>query len=239
MGNNYWGENRCYEEALKYKTRTEFFKNSRGAYKSALKNGWLNNICSHMLTQGSLYKRYNYIYEFPDNHAYIGLTCDIDRRNNDHFTDEKSIVYKHARKSGLIPILINDGLKDVKISQERESELISDYKKNGWIILNKSKAGGLGSVKTKLNKEKCQEEALKYKSRIEFQRASRSTYRFCITTKILDDVCSHMKIKWNKDICKNEALKYSTKREFYTNSQNAYRYSLRNDFLNEICEHMK
>ena len=37
------------EEALKYKTRNEFKKGSSGAYKSAIRNGWLDIVCSHMV----------------------------------------------------------------------------------------------------------------------------------------------------------------------------------------------
>lgn len=44
----YWTKERCYQEALKYKTRMEFCKNSGGAYVAATRNGWLDEICSHM-----------------------------------------------------------------------------------------------------------------------------------------------------------------------------------------------
>ena len=42
-GNGYWNEDNCRNEALKYKTRTQFYKGSPGAYYSAKRNGWLNN----------------------------------------------------------------------------------------------------------------------------------------------------------------------------------------------------
>jgi hypothetical protein len=38
----------CRTEALKCKTKTMFNKLAPGAYASALKKGWLNEICSHM-----------------------------------------------------------------------------------------------------------------------------------------------------------------------------------------------
>lgn len=43
-------------EALKYKTRSEFFNNSRGAYKSAARNKILNLVCSHMPYNRNNYK---------------------------------------------------------------------------------------------------------------------------------------------------------------------------------------
>lgn len=39
----YWTYERCYEEALKYETRTDFCKNNGSAYEVARKNGWLND----------------------------------------------------------------------------------------------------------------------------------------------------------------------------------------------------
>lgn len=39
----FWDKNRTFNEALKYKSRSELRKKSSGAYKSALINGWLND----------------------------------------------------------------------------------------------------------------------------------------------------------------------------------------------------
>lgn len=38
----------CQQEAAKYTTRSEFSKISLGAYASARKNGWLEDVCAHM-----------------------------------------------------------------------------------------------------------------------------------------------------------------------------------------------
>ena len=43
----YWTKYRCLETALKYYTRKEFRLNEY-AYQVSLKNGWLEDICSHM-----------------------------------------------------------------------------------------------------------------------------------------------------------------------------------------------
>jgi len=42
---------KCKEESLKYNNRTDFRKKSNGSYSSALKNKWLEEICSHMKTK--------------------------------------------------------------------------------------------------------------------------------------------------------------------------------------------
>ena len=46
--NGFWTKERCKEEAKKFCNRTEFHKKSSSAYDSAFKNGWLDEICSHM-----------------------------------------------------------------------------------------------------------------------------------------------------------------------------------------------
>jgi hypothetical protein len=47
--NLYWSnKDNCHKEAVKYKTRTEFSKGSRKAYRFACKNKWIDDICSHM-----------------------------------------------------------------------------------------------------------------------------------------------------------------------------------------------
>lgn len=246
--NNYWYKDNCNIEAKKYKTRTEFRSKSCGAYKAALRNKWLDEICSHMEIKGSLYKRYNYIYEFSDNHVYIGLTCDIIRRNTEHLNDIKSPVFKHILKTKLTPKLIVDNLKSGLESQKKEINLIEEYKINNWILLNKTIGGSLGKNNTKWDLNKCKEEALKYNSRLEFKKKSHTAYKFSLKNKIIDEVCSHMikirklkiikKSKYNLEICKQEALKYKTKKEFYTNSKKIYHYSSKTNILKEICSHM-
>lgn len=41
--NGYWNKETCYEEAKKYSTRSDFQRQSKGAYLFALKEGWLDD----------------------------------------------------------------------------------------------------------------------------------------------------------------------------------------------------
>jgi len=45
----YWTKEKCQEEALKYKTRGEFYKVNNSAYYASHKNGWFDEICIHMI----------------------------------------------------------------------------------------------------------------------------------------------------------------------------------------------
>ncbi len=44
-----WTKESCLEEALKYKTRSDFHKSSSGCYDAAQKNGWREEACAHMI----------------------------------------------------------------------------------------------------------------------------------------------------------------------------------------------
>lgn len=190
--NNYWDKPLCENEALKYESKTDFFKYSRSAYKSALRNGWLNEICKHMEPKGHMYLRYNYVAEFTDNHVYIGLTYNVTERIKQHFIDTKSSIYKHMNQTNLTPKIIYDDLKDVKLAQAKEIELIEEYRKNGWILLNKCQGGGLGGNQKKWNKDKCLVEAKKYKTRSEFRDSCNGAYKFCLRHGIMNEACQHM-----------------------------------------------
>ena len=43
-----WTKEKVSVEAKNYKKRSDFHKKARGAYNAALKNGWLDTICTHM-----------------------------------------------------------------------------------------------------------------------------------------------------------------------------------------------
>ncbi|HIF9072491.1 TPA: GIY-YIG nuclease family protein [Photobacterium damselae] len=55
MGRTKWTYDLVHQEALKYKTRTDFFKGCQSAYSYASKNGWLNLVCDHMQSKSKPY----------------------------------------------------------------------------------------------------------------------------------------------------------------------------------------
>lgn len=46
---NYWTFDKVKEEASKFLSRNEFNKLSKSAYLAAYRNGWLDDVCSHMI----------------------------------------------------------------------------------------------------------------------------------------------------------------------------------------------
>lgn len=229
----------CINDALNYKSRSEFNKNSPKLYRCSLKNDWIDEVCSHMKPIGDLYKRCIYVYEFSDNCAYIGLTFNIDKRHKEHL--KRGTVCDHLKNNNYILKQLTEYI-GVEIAKLKESEYVKEYKKNGWNILNKAKTGSVGAILL-WTKEKCQIESLKYSYRFDFQKGSRSAYLSASLNGWLDEICSHMKNKkyiWTeKENCKKEALKYKTRVDFRRKSSSAYDSSLKNKWLDEICSHME
>ena len=241
---NYWTKEKCQEEALKYNSRTEFSKRCKTGYSKSVKSGWLDDICGHMEKIGNRFNKCIYSYEFPDNYVYVGLTYNLDVRQKNRDNDINDQVIIHMKKTGLTPVKkqLTDYI-DVNDAIKLEGYYVEKYKNNGWNILNKSKTGAIGGNVIKWTKEKCKEESLKYKSKIEFQKNSGGCYDAARRNGWLDDCCSHMVITqkpfgyWTFERCKEEALKYKTKGEFEKNSS-AYLISCRNNWVNDICSHM-
>lgn len=249
--NNYWNKERCKEEALKYSTRNEFQKKCRGAYTAARINFWLDEICCNMQPKGDLRKRYIYSLEFSDNCVYVGLTYDVEIRKKIHLglckttkQSEKSAVYQHIVNTGLTPKIIILTKKPINenLAQKKELYYIEKYKKEKWIILNKIKGGALGYGVKKWTKEKIVEEALKYNKRSEFKKNS-GAYQAALTSKIINEVCSHMntpqRTQWSKELAHYEALKYENNVDFYKFSKNAYVVARKYGWLDDIRTHMK
>jgi predicted GIY-YIG superfamily endonuclease len=148
-----WNKETCRIEALKYKTRSEFSKKAKRAHIVAIKLDILDEICSHMKTCGSLIYRGIYAYEFPDNHAYVGLTYNFDIRHKQHMNHKKSAIYKYIHKTNLSPThKILSNYVDVYLAQKLEKEFYLQYKNNGWIMLNNNRTGGVGWNKLPKNR---------------------------------------------------------------------------------------
>jgi predicted GIY-YIG superfamily endonuclease len=230
----------CIEEALKYISLSDFSKKSPGAYKSSHKNGWLNEISSHMHYIGHKYKRCIYCYIFDDNSIYVGLTYNLEKRNLQHLSNSKSKVFIHIKKSDIEPILVQ--LTDyINIEDARKLEyyFLIKYTNEGFKILNKNKVGGIGGCSIKWTEEKCLYESLKYNSYKDFKKENKGAYIKAQKEGWIK-FYKHLKKNniWTKENCHFEAIKYKTRNEFQLYSGSAYISALRNKWLDDICKHM-
>ena len=232
-----WTYEKCKEEALKYKYRTEFDMNNCCAYRRVLKNKWLE-LFDHMERIGNKVKRLIYVYEFSDNSCYVGLTGNINRRHIDHFNDEDSSVNKHYIETDIMPkLFIRTDYIPVEEAILLEEKILNEYKENNWMILNQVKTGGIGSNDVKWTKESCREEAKKYDKVSHFMRKVSGAYKAAVKYGWLDEFFPNTSKNgyWNnKELCREEAKKYKNRSEFCYGSWSAYNYSNMNNWLDDF-----
>jgi len=246
--NGYWTFEMCKKSANECNSRTEFSKKYRGAYLSATKNNWLDDICLHMIGPNHKNKKWT-IYSFIilNKYVYVGLTSDEKSRKHFHFNHNKSSVYQFIINNNIKKEDIKYTIEIDNISNEKQSSLLENYYlnlyiKKGYKKLNKIKTGGLGGMFLEWNKDRCKEVAQTCKTRSEFGKKFESAYSSSRKNKWLDEICIHMKPVtkkpsnyWTKELCFEVAKKYKTKSEFSRKDKGAFKCSLRNNWLNEIC----
>ena len=122
---NYWTKEKCQERALLYKTKSDFKKHDGSAYTTAVREKWLNEICTHMTkpqikrkwTIEKLYaeaKKYKTIKEFKmkSHSAYVtAQNLGIGRQICSH-------MYKGKRKLRAL-----EEIKQQKLSKSFEDNL--------------------------------------------------------------------------------------------------------------------
>ena len=141
----YWSYERCKEEALKYKNRIEFEKKSVSAYSKIRTKRWYD-LLSHMKKMTPVMGRYVYVFEFDDNHAYVGLTHDFAKRYHEHTSDYRSSVRKHHLSTGSkFKFILMTQVLPQMVAAKVEGDLMEEYTDNGWDLINRRPAGSLGS----------------------------------------------------------------------------------------------
>lgn len=203
----YWNDkNHCLEEAKKYKNKFELQRKCNGCYRSAIRNGWLDDVAS-LYDNSIQYMHYDepvnciYVYEYKDlNYFYVGRTNNIKRRNKQHCNGylhrdgsrTYDIVYKFAKNNNISipkPIILEDKLT-AEQSQDREDYWKKFYIEKGMKCLNKGATGiGKGSLGAtfKWDYESCKKETAKYSSRQELRKYNQSVYNSCLKNGWLED----------------------------------------------------
>jgi len=240
----FWSKENCRIEALKYNTKIEFKNKSGSAYNASIKNKWINDVSSHMVKIGNRYHKCVYAYEFSDNHVYVGITYNIEKRIHDRKKCKTDSVTKYINKSGLIPEFkqLTDFI-DVDIAIMLEEKYVNDYRNNNWIILNQVKTGSVGSVR-KWSKEMCINEAKKYENRSDFSHFSGGAYDASRRYGWIDEILSTIPLKikprryWTKEMCETEFKKYSSKKEVKRYAVTAYCVACKNNWLKDFEKYM-
>ncbi len=252
-----WNEENSAAEAKKFKTKVEFRQKSNGAYASALRNGWLNKICSHMIPLQN--PRGYWSKDKCLKEAKKFKTRNKFRKNNPN-------AYQAAHRNGWIDEICRHMKRELhppgywtkkRCNDEAFKFLTrtafargapsaySASQANGWLdeicghMKNFSRPRGFWNVK-----KNCVAEAKKFKTRSEFAKGAPSALGGALRNGWVDEICSHMKeIRkpdgyWTKEKCAMEAKKYKTRSKFQKGSNGAYDAARKNGWMEEICRHM-
>ncbi|MBQ7177195.1 MAG: hypothetical protein IJS08_07245 [Victivallales bacterium] len=230
-----WTSEKIIFEARKFKRKLDFMRKLPGAYHAAAKRGLLPTFnwfedCAINLENGRIYCIYRYVFEQEAvKYVYIGLTMRPTIRDRRHRIGDSS-VFDFSQENG-IPIpkmeILEGNLTQIE-ARTREDELLSEHKANGFVLLNRAKTGrmigSVGGMHVKWGKAACKREALKYKSRGDFQNGAPSAYQAALLKHWLDeytwfDIVHHN--TWTHDDFLAEARKYKSIKEFYQGNQGA------------------
>lgn len=200
-----WTNQMLSEEALKFKTKFEFKKQSAKAYDAAYSRKILKEICAHMdivRTEWNLQSiqdealKYSAINEFR-----MG-----------------SSAYQAARKRGIVALVTSHMAKtraawtDEMLSKEaKRFETRADFKVSSQAAyLAATRRNQIDLICAHMTPQretwnilKIQDEAKKYISRADFERGSPNAYHAAVRNKMMDDVSLHME---NRSPTDNDAI---------------------------------
>lgn len=240
----YWDYEKLKAEAFKYKTKKEFSEKNKGAVSTAKKMGIWDEITSHMVNLGNLSKRAVYAWEFPDKSVYVGLTYNLEMRGLQHLDEEgKTQVSKHIKLTKTVPLfkLLSDYVPPQE-AQNLESCSIEEYKNNGWKILNKAKAGGLGTCRRKWTDEEIFKVAKKFDNVSDFKKFAHSAYVSAQKYGIFDEVTKDMKRfreTFTDDEIRNVASKYKRKDLFKKNEPKIVQAARARGIYDDLVKNME
>lgn len=196
--NDYYTKENCRAIAINYKTRAEFQSGNRRVYSAAKRNGWLDDICGHMLPAGAGRKRKVYVYTFDDGYAYVGLTDDTDRRKREHLSNfkenKKSPVFKHLQATGskLTYKELTDWL-DLDVVGKVEDDYIRQYTADGWKMLNRRGGGSLGGRGGLYAPDRMRKVIAGYEYAEDFKEKNQGLYDYLCENHLYSKYCAGLK----------------------------------------------
>lgn len=262
----YWTKEKCLEEALKYKTKSEWGSKSQTSYSVAHRKNWIEEFSSHMLKKNEngywtkercLQRASNFskIYDWRKNdyNSYIAS-------HKHGFYYECCLIFNIKRKSRkgrkgskwTLEKCLEEALKYTSKKDWRENNFVSynNAKKNNWVnICTENYPAKFYKTKNKPIKLKkivtlddCLVSALKYKSKSEWRKKDSKNYLVAKKNNWLDKCSKHMEqptsLFWTLEKCKEEALKYTSKTSWRKNSRGSYNSAESNKWFKECCGHM-
>lgn len=133
--------------AKRYSTRWGFGSNKNNDYQFALKYGFLDEACSHMVPN-NFQEKYLYTATLGSK-IYIGISKNVQQRLWKH-KNNPIITTRNLFRNSKTKITIRGPFHTIA-AMKLEQEEIKKYKLKNYRVLNIRKGGDVGSVKIKWN----------------------------------------------------------------------------------------
>lgn len=131
-------------------SKTEFNRKHGSEYAYIKRNNLdylLDAINPKISTDKQDLSRLIYVYEFQNKIAYVGLTCNVDRRDSEHRFKKGDNLFEYCKDNNIIlpkVRILETGLS-ASIAGIREAYWENYYRVElGWVTLNKYRCGSLG-----------------------------------------------------------------------------------------------
>ena len=256
--NKHWNDkNNIIKEAKKYKTRGEFRNKSYGAYRAAIKYGYIDEFTwlskkknvpngywqnkENVINEARKYKNR---YEFQKNSAGAYLSALSHNWLNEINWFKKPKEKKPRGYWQNKENVINESKKyktrsEFKFLSQRAYE---SARKNKWLdemiwLSNNKGKRPKGYWK---NEKNIMREAKKYSSKEEFKKKNLTAFLMSYNYGFIEKMDwlvkqkQHKKGYWTYKHIEEEALKYSTKTEFFKGNQTAYRAALKLGIIDDF-----
>lgn len=112
----FWNKEKSQKEASKYKNKKAFSLQSQGAYRFALKNGFLEEICSHM--EKKTYPDYTYEECKKESEKYETKT---------EFRKNAQYLHDYSQRKGWLKDFINFEQKSPCVQLTKEDEFVKKF----------------------------------------------------------------------------------------------------------------
>ena len=244
----------------KYNTLFEFKKDYPNEYHSLYRKKLLEQLCNDMNWEYKVIKPAGYwnifdnVYKdalkydtkekwrFNGNGAYEGA------RKNTWFEECTAHMISIGKKNGY---WTEEHCKEDALKYNTRKEwfiksggAVKSAKKNDWYDECVKHMVSIHKPKGYWTKEHCIKEALKYKTKSEWNKAT-GGYEVARVNGWLDECTAHMIIRkrkpsgfWTMEKCIKNALEYTNKTKWVKENTGAYDYAKRNGYYDECIKHM-
>jgi len=251
--NDYWNYEHCLEVAKLCQIRSEFHRRFHTAFIISKNNGWLDDMYKHMKESNrnnKIWSIYSYVFYFNNiKYAYVGVTDNLKRRKYEHLNKNSSnssvfefICKNNINKNDIIYNVEFINIDSENIASNLEIKYENKYKEDGYILLNKIKAGNLGGNGKKWTIEKCIELINSCKTVNEFIKKYYGAYSYIRKHKLQELLFKNLKYNkmpnnyWTYEMCIEKVYLCKSYSEFVKQYSGAYSSSVRNNWIDEFSK---